>query len=299
MVAASELEGGLPAGGDQRGERYAHGAAGCHAYTCAQRKDRVEYGASVALQRSVVLQRSGGANPAPATQERRSVCLAAYIADTIRARIDDVHAPQLRVVRRAGSPRGGDRRTPCVPFGFYEQLGEGRMRPVGVGRRHDDFTVAGQLDVAWLTAKIDQGNATHLGTVGGDHGDLRARFDVPVHAMHRDAVRCQPYLALCGRGADGLVRRGPRTATAHVFHIAILPKIVARTVGAPTGHGQRLVAAVTASVVIQHHGVRQGAKHGHARLAARSSVDLTHYWLIVAVDRSLAGDARRLRLSQQ
>ena len=80
------------------------------------------------------------------------------------------------------------------------------MCPVGVWRRHDDLTVACQLDIPRLIARVGERHATYFGAVGGHHGDLGSGLDVTIDPVQGDPIGCEPGTAAVGPGAHWLVR---------------------------------------------------------------------------------------------
>ena len=233
--------------------------------------------AGAPAQLRTLVQRGGVAGGPAASEEPAPIGLAGDLPHALLPGRQDVGAPHPLLGGSTGPPRSGDRRAPGMPLGLDEEAPEGRVGAIGVGRSEDDLAVAGELDLAGDAAVVGERDPPHLRRVVGDGGDLGPGLDRPVGPVEDDPVGGQGDVVAVGPGADRLVGGGPDAPARHVLHVAVLPRGVGSSVGAPAGDGEVLVPAVARAAVADHHRVREPPQQRHVRgCGVNGRVELSH-----------------------
>ena len=190
--------------------------------------------------------------------------------------VHHVRAPERSLGRGARPPGCRERRTPLMPLGLDEQVGERRMGAVGVRRREHHLAVARELDLPHLVAVVRHGDAPDLRGILRHDGDLRPGLDVAVGAVEGHAVRRQLGAIPVRARAHRLVAGGPDAIGGQVAHVDELPRVVAGPVRTPARHRELAVPAVARPAVADHDRVREAAQQRDARLRGLGGLDLAH-----------------------
>ena len=259
VVPVGEGERLLAALGHEGREGNAGGLARLEAHARTQRHDRVEHCTGRSGEVAIRVHRRRIAQRAAASNEACPIRLVTHVTDAIAPGVDDVHAPARRLSALPRAPGGRDRRAPLVPLGLHEQFGERRVREVGGRGRHHHLAITRELEVPGVLPRIRQRHTAHLGRVPGHDRDVGLRFNIFIDPVQGRPIGCEIGPAPLGARTHRLQRGGPDPPGRQVLHVAELTAVILRAVIAPSRDRQVLVAAVTAPVVVQHHGVRHRA----------------------------------------
>ena len=148
----------------------------------AQAEHRIEHIADTARQRRRVEQRGRTPRCAAAAEETHS------IGFPLQRRTPGqcMHQPRPVLVRRARAAAGEQRAMRGIPFGLHEQLGEGGMGLIGIGRIEHHLQVAGHLDAARARRGVVQLDAAQFQIrIGGD-AHLQARLDTVILPLQQE-----------------------------------------------------------------------------------------------------------------
>ncbi len=190
-------------------------------------------------------------------------------------------------VRRGQEVRGGhhrvamqarlarhQQRAPCgLPARLDEQVGEGRMRLVGLGVRQHRLEVRDQFERARFLARVVQRDVAQLGVVLGADEHRGAHLQagagrVELHVVGQEAGAVAP--AVAGRGQGGERGEFLGALVAHKEEGAVA---VAQRVVAPARHVERVPAAHAGAVGAQGNGVAAVRQQVRGLEAGRRRVD--------------------------
>ena len=270
---------------DDRPERDAHRAARRHPHATTQREDGIEDGADGVRKRPAVHHRDRRPDVAAAAEEAGAVGFDLRLAHRLAFDDGEVRRPDLGLAGRATTPRREDGAVPGEILGLHEELGEGRVRRVGGGRREHEFGVRRELDVPRAAARIRDRDAPNLGVVLRRDDDLERRRDRPVVPDELGAILGERDVVAVRLHAARLVAGGPHVPGLHVAQEDVAPPVVAGDVLAPARDAEIAPAAVPGAGARQHHRVPAVREQVHLRRGGVRGAEPPHRRQLEVADR--------------
>ena len=240
---------------DQRPERYAHRGARRNPHAAAKTEDRIEHGTDRVGERPAVHHGDRRPDLAPAAEKTRPIGLELHVAHALAFHNGEVRRPDLRLAGRPPPPRGQKGADIGDELRLHEQLGEGRVRRVGCGRRQHDLGVRGQLDLPGTASEVRNRHAANLGIVLGRDRHFECCRDRPVAPDDFGSILGERHLVAVRLDAARLVSRRPHFAAAHVAQEDVRAPGIAGHVLPPARDREVPPATVSRARSGDHHGV--------------------------------------------